>query len=68
MISYPALSHARNLEFQGSYWSLKSSVGEEIVSEDCVLQMDHKIVTVFAEERSKWQITLLTRGAVSRYA
>lgn len=68
MISYPALSHARNLEFQGSYWSLESSVGEENVNEDCVLGMVHKIVTVFAEQRSKWQITLMTWGAVSHYA
>jgi len=52
MISYQALSHARNLEFQGSYWSLKSSVGEENVNEYCVLWIHHKIVTVFAEQEA----------------
>lgn len=57
MISYPALSHARSLEFQGSYWSLKSSVGEENVDEHCILWMNYKIVTVFAEQKRKWQIT-----------
>lgn len=68
MISYPALSHARNLVFQGSYWSLKSSVGEENVSDDCVLHIYHKIGTVFAEKRSKWQVISQTLATVSHYA
>lgn len=31
MISFPALSHAKTLEFQDSYWSSENSVEEQIL-------------------------------------